>query len=201
MRYLFAALLLGSAIPAQAAVLTFNGEGDQYGTPVTSGGFDFAFDAQGWGLVNGDFASTPGQNVTNGTSRIMLSGGNPGRVTMTKQGGGTFSLAGLDIATAFLRKQGGMTITGTFANATTVSQSFNIGPSYQTVALNGFANVVSVTFAESTNVGFQDYGIGIDNLFVDQAMVPEPATWAMMIAGFGLACVAMRRRHAAVSLA
>jgi len=195
MRYLVGAILLGStALPAQAVVLTFNGEGDQYQSLITSGGYDFAFTASGWGLVNGDFLATPGENVTNGTSRIMFSGGSPGRVLMTKQGGGLFSLSGLDIATAFLRTQGGLTITGTFANATTVVQSFDIGPSYQTVGLGGFTNLVSVEFAESTNTSFRGYGVGIDNLVIDQAGgVPEPAAWAMLIAGFAVVGGALRR--------
>ncbi len=35
-----------------------------------------------------------------------------------------------------------------------------------------------------------------DHVLPDGPRVPEPATWAMMIMGFGLAGTAMRRRHA-----
>ena len=40
----------------------------------------------------------------------------------------------------------------------------------------------------------QAMAIVIDNLSLAVGAVPEPATWAMMIAGFGLAGVAVRRR-------
>ena len=40
-----------------------------------------------------------------------------------------------------------------------------------------------------------------DNVAIQTAAVPEPATWGMMILGFGLVGSAMRRRSAAVSFA
>ena len=36
---------------------------------------------------------------------------------------------------------------------------------------------------------------GIDNFALSAQAVPEPATWAMMIAGFGLAGAALRRQR------
>jgi hypothetical protein len=47
--------------------------------------------------------------------------------------------------------------------------------------------------------GFGSVGYGplLDNVVVTQ--VPEPATWAMLIAGFGLVGTAMRRRRTAVA--
>jgi hypothetical protein len=47
--------------------------------------------------------------------------------------------------------------------------------------------------------GFGSVGYGplLDNVVVTQ--VPEPATWAMLIAGFGLVGSAMRRRRTAVA--
>ena len=39
----------------------------------------------------------------------------------------------------------------------------------------------------------------LDNITI--SAVPEPATWAMMIAGFGMAGVAIRRRHAIKAIA
>ncbi len=51
-----------------------------------------------------------------------------------------------------------------------------------------------------------DHGLGVDNVALSfttatTGAVPEPATWAMMIAGFGLAGAAMRRRRSAISFA
>ena len=52
------------------------------------------------------------------------------------------------------------------------------------------------------------YGAGVtdgrevlDYVTLDVASVPEPATWAMMIGGFGLAGAALRRRRATVRFA
>jgi hypothetical protein len=53
-----------------------------------------------------------------------------------------------------------------------------------------------------TGVGLGLYGNATaDNFAVVPQAVPEPATWAMMIAGFGLAGGALRRRKAALVLA
>jgi hypothetical protein len=52
-----------------------------------------------------------------------------------------------------------------------------------------FANALSVTISPNSN------GTGIDNLAI--TMVPEPATWAMMISGFGLVGFAARKRRSA----
>ena len=39
----------------------------------------------------------------------------------------------------------------------------------------------------------------IDNIIANGSVVPEPASWAMLIAGFGLTGAAMRRRRVAVA--
>jgi hypothetical protein len=48
--------------------------------------------------------------------------------------------------------------------------------------------------------GGDDESWGVDNLKVYIAAVPEPATWATMIGGFGLVGGALRRRRAAVAV-
>jgi len=52
-------------------------------------------------------------------------------------------------------------------------------------------NVITGTFLGS--VGFGDFD------FIAESPMPEPATWAMMIGGFGLAGLALRRRSAVVA--
>lgn len=50
--------------------------------------------------------------------------------------------------------------------------------------------------------GFQfgsDESWGIDNFSMSAQAVPEPASWAMLIAGFGLTGAAMRRRRTAIA--
>jgi hypothetical protein len=41
-------------------------------------------------------------------------------------------------------------------------------------------------------------GIGVSQVFAEGAAVPEPATWALMICGIGMAGAALRRRRSAV---
>lgn len=43
--------------------------------------------------------------------------------------------------------------------------------------------------------------VNIDNIFLGDAVVPEPATWAMLIAGFGMIGYGARRRKLAYTLA
>ena len=60
---------------------------------------------------------------------------------------------------------------------------------------------LSINFGGAGFQGGLDESWGIDNFALsaitdDGPVVPEPATWAMMIAGFGLVGAAMRRRNA-----
>lgn len=62
--------------------------------------------------------------------------------------------------------------------------------SFSFVAMN---TVTNLSFAaDSSSGGF--YGAALDNVGIFSA-IPEPATWAMLIGGFGLAGAAMRRRR------
>ena len=63
----------------------------------------------------------------------------------------------------------------------------------QLIDLGAFANVTRIEIVNITD----DAGLGYDDFTFDAGnAVPEPATWAMMILGFGLAGGAMRRRRA-----
>lgn len=59
---------------------------------------------------------------------------------------------------------------------------------------------VNLKFQFASDYGVTGHGIQLDNLkvtgLVPVSAVPEPATWAMMIAGFGLMGTALRRRRA-----
>lgn len=84
-----------------------------------------------------------------------------------------------------------------FGNATPVAVTFTSPITrplqWQTVILRFTAT------APTTRLSFQSttpgaWGMALDNVAAD---VPEPATWAMLITGFGLVGAAMRRRPAA----
>jgi hypothetical protein len=53
--------------------------------------------------------------------------------------------------------------------------------------------------ANSQNWGASDYWAGFNDITTGGADVPEPATWALMIGGFGLAGAALRRRGLAAA--
>ena len=87
------------------------------------------------------------------------------------------------------------------------------GSLIQTIVVSGLADTF---YGFARNGGVQDIrgisiwnddlgGIGFDNLKFDVRSVggnvPEPATWALMIGGFGMAGTALRRRRAAARLA
>jgi hypothetical protein len=58
-------------------------------------------------------------------------------------------------------------------------------------------NVVTHVF--STTTRFDQPGVWTVTTRADPAAVPEPAAWALMIAGFGLAGTALRRRRSVVA--
>jgi hypothetical protein len=62
-------------------------------------------------------------------------------------------------------------------------------------------NSYQIRFGQVDNQGF--FQQGVDNVSIDalSGAVPEPASWALMIAGFGLVGSAMRRRAHKVSFA
>jgi len=57
------------------------------------------------------------------------------------------------------------------------------------------------TFALTQFAGAGQYSLTITNLDAAAPAVPEPATWAMLISGFGLVGASMRRRRAVVRFA
>jgi hypothetical protein len=101
-------------------------------------------------------------------------------VTLTKQDGGSFSLLSFDYSTLWGSAS---------ASAAGYSDLTLIGGTY----LPNFNNVNSVTFSS-----FGYHYNSLDNIVVSAAggvgAVPEPASWALMILGFGFVAQAMRKR-------
>ena len=196
---LVAAFALSATTASASTLITFDGTPDNYDDLQSYDGFNFDFSASGWGVVAGDFSCCTGQNVLNGTNHLMFSGerdGAPSSVTITKIGGGNFSLKSFDVATAFVQSTGLVRVKGFFSGGGSISRVYEIGDSYQSRNARGFTGLTSLVFAETRLTNFTDYGVGLDNiLLASDAVIPEPATWAMMIAGFGLVGFAARRRR------
>ncbi len=73
-------------------------------------------------------------------------------------------------------------------------------------AFIGTGNAMTVGLFSSLSLASSDLGVGLDNVTVEQlatppSAVPEPASWAMMIGGLGLAGVALRARRVKLAFA
>jgi len=184
------AMLVGCAGAASAQAVDFeDNPTDTSFYPLVSDGFSF----QGLNI----YTWTNGPNSANGTNNMIFSGF---PILMTKVGGGTFSVANLDAGQSWYASNQGATLdlTGTRADSSTVTASLGLDFMFQNYALNGFDNLVSLSFSTTSN-GY----VAIDNINgAATAAVPEPASWALMLGGFGLVGGAMRsRRKAAVAFA
>jgi hypothetical protein len=96
------------------------------------------------------------------------------------------------------------TSTAAFTNQSSLTLTVsNIQPNFAFTDLTFFFDPTSggsTTFALQDG-GNDNIGVVIDNLSLSVGAVPEPATWAMMLAGFGLAGMAVRRRRPAMVIA
>ena len=114
-------------------------------------------------------------------------------ITVTRVGGGTFNLKSFDLADQFNGGLGSFNVTFVDTLGTT-SQVFSINgpPGLNKFKLN-HNNLLSFTFGGPDPHGGSAQ---IDNIVYTTGApsVPEPATWAMMLAGLGVAGSAMRRR-------
>ena len=86
---------------------------------------------------------------------------------------------------------GGDIIAGFYGPGADAGPNPNPWASYSST-LTLAAGTYQIRFAQADNRGF--FQQGVDNVLVTAA-IPEPATWAMLIGGFGLVGVAARRRR------
>ena len=82
------------------------------------------------------------------------------------------------------------TLSPTFVNPANGNQFNN--------STNGLFNVIGTqgeTFSKIRLESINKNSFEIDNLAVKSGVIPEPATWALLIAGFGLVGASMRRQR------
>ena len=182
------ALTLTAGTMAQAATLTFDGlnttygDGSALGPNMTSDGPNLTYAEGGYLLTLHGNTYDGGAHIGDGTNVENTfnwhdegDNGVGAFITLTKAGGGTFNLASFDYATYSNLSINGVALegAGTF--------------------VANYQGVSSVTFSSSGYSSNQ-----LDNISVT-AGVPEPASWALMIGGFGMTGFAMRRRPTAVT--
>jgi len=206
------------AVPAAALLLSVTGAANAV---VVLGVYNTGVSATGGALAAGDgqidphylvASSTeigvlPGTNartyynpayLTDGPlSRIVNATGNAnGTPNSTTTFATTFSLAGFNPATATLSGQTLFDDSGEiFLNGTQIASTitgFNTLTTFGTSANIFNAGLNTLTFVLH-NVGGPE-AFQVAGLTVTAGAVPEPATWGMMLAGFSMVGLGMRRR-------
>ena len=187
------AFVQGFALHASAATLTFESLASADGTV----GFSRTYTEQGFKLDDITTTSDYGFSVW-GTSNPFFSGStalindnDTGTTLLTQVGGGAFNMTSIDLTVMYpgLTEDGAnVTFGGVKTDGTLVSQTFHVTDTgTQTFSFSGFTNLSSVTW--SNDPMYHQF----DNIYV--TAVPEPESYAMLLAGIGLMGVIARRRR------
>jgi choice-of-anchor C domain-containing protein len=193
-----ALVLAGIPFAAADASVVINGSFEQ--GPASAGSFTtFGTNStaiSGWTVTSGSVDLIGSYwNHSDGARSLDLSGNRAGTIAqMIPTIAGKRYAVSFDISSNPDRAIAKSMLVG-FGNATPVAISFT-GPisrplQWQTVTLRFIADAPTtrLSFQSTTNGA---WGMALDNV---SAAVPEPATWAMLIAGFGLVGGALRRRN------
>jgi hypothetical protein len=179
------------AAGAQAQTIDFGGlpgnNGDAFAGPYVEDGYSTS--ATGGQVFEGHIFGNPDPSLVVGN---VFGGGNLGVIETSRAA--TFSLASFDLVAQ--NGVGNYVVEGFLGAASVYSFAGAVGSPFQTIGGNaGVIDRVRFTLSPTGT------SMNIDNLVFRDAAVPEPASWAMMIAGFGLAGHAVRRRKIAYALA
>lgn len=188
---LCAGALFLPAASAQAVTITFEGQSNTiYDAPILRSGFNIgnvAGDEQHFHEIDSTQFGLP----SNGTG--VLLNDRDTRIFVTEASAAIFTLTSVDVASALSNGPAiGLTITG-FLGAVQTGQIAiaSLGNGYTTVNGGSLGTIDRLVFDGIGGAG----GFVFDNLSLNEGgAVPEPATWALMIAGFGMAGAAVRRR-------
>ena len=131
--------------------------------------------------------------ASNGTTAFYSF--NDSSVTIDLENKGLFSFTSLDVAKTFTGDGRPLTLTLTAMGmnglvTSTIFLEENLAETFSNFNFEDFVNISSLTIT-----GGQEFPeFAIDNIIVSAAEIPEPASWATLIAGLGIISAVRRRR-------
>jgi hypothetical protein len=152
---------------------------------------------------------TPSPSINNGDTRYLFADGDPngtividlGQLRQVSQIGALVDLPGVDRPIFGPFSVQVSTDNITFANWGAPQPVFfnSSNPLFIGAATQGVRYIAYSFGPTGFPYGFGNGGAGVQQLFAETSAAPEPAAWGLMIAGFGLAGAALRRRRAAAA--
>lgn len=196
-----AGLAAGVSLPAHATVIGFDELGHNGPVPSNYVGLIWT----NFGFENGFDVVASGYNhaVTSNNNIAYNRSGDPAYVFANPAS--TFDFNGADFTSAW-HDDLQLTLTGLKGGVTLYNTTLTLqvsGPYHFAASWNGIDSLVFTSFGGAHHAGF-DGGEGLNFAMDDMVInasggVPEPAVWAMMIAGFGLVGAMQRRRRSVLA--
>lgn len=211
-------LVATTAAHATTTVLTFEGIGntasvnDFYNGGTDSVGnsgvnYGINFSTASLGLIDSDAGGTGNfANEPSASTIVFFQSGSSATMNVAAGFDTGFSFFYSAFQNAFVNVYSGLNGTGTLLATLGLTTNFNNGGCVGDPTGDACHwDAVGVTFAgvaHSVDFGGVANQAGFDNITLGSDVaggVPEPSTWALLIAGFGLAGVSLRRRRTAIA--
>ena len=207
-----AALVIAAALAAPAAAVTYDPHADFSTAANPNGAYTYGYEATLGGTLtnftNGGAANGQAQLWTSPSVDQYLGVYNlPTTILQHPGAAGQYSVLRITVATT-----GQYVVNGVYSNGDNASTDVHVltnGVAAFNGAVNGSGSSSSFGFTQPLTAGSTvDFAVGNGGngynndstlLSATVASVPEPASWALLIAGFGMVGIAARRRSTAVA--